>query len=547
MTGAEWSVRSSTDDAHDLHLVSPDADVLQSTLEVLVADRVASRLWSEDASLWGERAEDEAAKRLAWLHLAHSSRDLLPELAQLRAEVVQRGLTRVVLCGMGGSSLAPEVICGGAGRDLVVLDSSHPDMVRSVVGTDLEHTVVVVSSKSGGTVETDSQRRNFVEAFTAAGIDPAERIIVVTDPGSALADEAARAGMRVVYADPDVGGRYSALAAFGLVPSALAGVEVTTLLDDAAALLPRLASDSPDNPGLLLGAWLAAAAGRGVDKLVLADHGSSHPGFGDWAEQLIAESTGKHGTGLLPVAMHAPEDVALTRDTVLVGYGPLGDVAAWRGLSGWAGAVDMPLGAQFLLWEFATAVAGRVLGINPFDQPDVESAKAAAREHLDGADPEPAPAFVDGPVAVHGTPGLLPPSCTTVPAAVAALLDRLDPEHGYLAVEAFLDRHRDGTFETARDLLVARTGRPVTFGWGPRFLHSTGQYHKGGPATGVHLQVTGLVEEDLAVPDRPFTWGEFIAAQAIGDSQVLAAHGRPVLRLHVDDAAGLAQVVEALR
>ncbi len=547
MTGAAWHTTAPGDAVPDLHLQAPSAAVVEDVLTRLIEDRVASRLLAEDATLWGESAQSEASKRLAWVHLPTSSRALYDELAALAERARSRGLTRIVLCGMGGSSLAPEVIAGSLGGELVVLDSSHPDMVRHVVGTDLKRTLVVISSKSGGTVETDSHRRVFVEAFTDAGLDPAERIVVVTDPGSPLAEEAAEAGHQVVLADPQVGGRYSALSAFGLVPTALAGVDVAPLLDQAEALVPRLGSDSADNPGLLLGAWLGAAVSLGVDKLVLADHGSAYPGLGDWAEQLIAESTGKHGTGILPVAMHSPDTVARTADTVLVGYGSTDTVAEWTGVSGWAGGVDLPLGAQFLLWEFATAVAGRLLGINPFDQPDVESAKAAAREHLDGADPEPAPAFVDGAVAVHASPGLLPEGCSTVLGAVEALLATLDPDHGYLALEAFLDRLRDQRFEAVRHHLVARTRRPVTFGWGPRFLHSTGQYHKGGPATGVHLQVTGLVTEDLAVPDRPFTFGEFIAAQAIGDSQVLSSHGRPVLRLHVDTTSGLDQVMEALQ
>ncbi len=547
MTGAIWSSAPAENAPTDLCLRAPDSSAVQAALAELVADRVASRLVSDDSSLWGPAAEAEASKRLAWLHLSESSRPLVAELLVLRADLQAQGLDRVVLCGMGGSSLAPEVIAAQASLDLVVLDTSHPDMIRSVVETDLTRTVVVVSSKSGGTVETDSHRRTFTRAFTDAGIDPAGRIVVVTDPGSPLATDAAAAGQRIVFADPNVGGRYSALSAFGLVPSALAGVQIESLLDEADALLPRLQIDDPQNPGLLLGAWLACAARSGVDKLLLADHGSRYPGFGDWVEQLIAESTGKQGTGLLPVAMHSPDVVARTADTVLVGYGSTDHVDEWTGLSGWAGGVDLPLGAQFLLWEFATAVAGRLLGINPFDQPDVESAKAAAREHLDGAEPEPLPAYTDGLVAVYASAGLLDEDCHTVEHAVAKLLAALDPDRGYFALEAFLDRYRDRYFEKSRIAVVLRTGRPVTFGWGPRFLHSTGQYHKGGPATGVHLQVTGLVAKDLAVPDRAFTYGEFIAAQAIGDGQVLATQGRPVLRLHVDSPEGLHHVMEALK
>jgi glucose-6-phosphate isomerase len=191
-------------------------------------------------------------------------------------------------------------------------------------------------------------------------------------------------------------------------------------------------------------------------------------------------------------------------------------------------------------------VAGRIIGINPFDQPDVESAKAAAREMLDGGGATPTPRFVDGPVTVYASDGWLDADASSVTAAVAALLDHLDDEHGYVSVQAYLDRHRDAALESVRDTLAVRTGRPVTFGWGPRFLHSTGQYHKGGPATGVYLQVTTQPEADLAVPDRPFTFQEFLTAQAVGDGQVLADKGRPVLRLHLSSPTDLDVVRRAL-
>ena len=491
----------------DVELNHPEA--FDAVLGDLVAGRVASRLAVRDPGLWGPDAEEEAAKRLAWVDLASASRPLVPEVTALRDELRSRGLDRVVLCGMGGSSLAPEVICAWAGVDLVVLDSSDPDVVRRAVETELARTVVVVSSKSGGTVETDSQKRAFEKAFADAGIAPAERIVVVTDPGSPLDEAATAAGYRVFRADPDVGGRFSALSAFGLVPSGL-------------------------------------AATRGVDKLVLADAGSAYPGLGDWIEQLVAESTGKHGVGILPVvveSLDAPNADPATEDSLLVAYGPGPAPAA---ASGWSARLDGPLGAQLLLWEFATAVAGGVLGINPFDQPDVESAKAAARTMLEGGGESVTPLFEDGAVTVFASPGWLPEGTSTVRDAVAALLDRMDAEHGYLAVQAYLDRSRDSALEDVRPALARRTGRPVTFGWGPRFLHSTGQYHKGGPATGLFLQVTSQPEADLAVPDRPFTFHEFLLAQAVGDGQVLAEKGRPVLRLHLGAPADLAAVADLL-
>ena len=531
----------------ELTLGSPDDAIHAKVLDELVRDRVASRIAAQDPTLWGEAAEAEAGKRLAWVSLPETSRGLVTDVAALEVQLRTQGLTHVVLCGMGGSSLAPEVICETAGVELTVLDSSDPDTVRAATEDRLAETIVVVSSKSGGTVETDSQKRAYEKAFTDAGIDPAERIVVVTDPGSPLESSSRAMGYRVFLADPDVGGRYSALTAFGLVPSGLAGADIGALLDSADAVRPALEEDAEGNPGLRLGALLGAAAVAGTDKLVLADAGAAYAHLGDWIEQLVAESTGKDDKGILPVVVDGPDSPNFdpsTPDSVLVTYGP-GDVAR-PPASGWRAAVNGDLGAQLLLWEYATAVAGRIIGINPFDQPDVESAKAAAREMLEGGGSSPAPAFVDGPVTVYASDGWLPEGCSSVPDAVAALLDRLDEERGYVAVQAYLDRHRDASLAGVRDDLARRTGRPVTFGWGPRFLHSTGQYHKGGPPTGVYLQVTAQPEADLAVPDRPFTFHEFLTAQAVGDGRVLSQKGRPVLRLHVSSPADLDVVRRAL-
>ena len=526
------------------------AEAVQRQLPTLVEDRVASRLFAQDATLWGPEAESEASARLSWVGLARSSRPLVGEIEALRSELAEAGADHVVLCGMGGSSLAPEVICATAGVDLTVLDSSDPDQVRAAIDDQLERTVVVVSSKSGSTVETDSQRRAYVAAFEAAGIDPTGRIVVVTDPGSPL-DESSRAdGFRVVNADPDVGGRYSALTAFGLVPSGLAGVDVGQLLDQAEMVADLLAADDDANPGLRLGAVMAGTDPL-RDKLVLVDEGSGIVGFPAWAEQLIAESTGKQGTGVLPVPVEGPDapelaspaaDVTVARlvaDTEDVVDPAAGEVPSEVRVAG-------SVGAQMLTWEVATAVAGRLLGINPFDQPDVESAKAAARDMLEGGGEQPTATFVDGAVTVYASGDWLPEGTDTVAGAVTALLGRLDDDHGYLAVQAYLDRHRDAALAGVRPALARRTGRPVTFGWGPRFLHSTGQYHKGGPDTGVYLQVTGQPLADLAVPDRPFTFHEFLTAQAVGDGTVLADKGRPVLRLHVSGPDDLAAVADVL-
>ena len=526
------------------------ADAVSAHVPTLVEDRFASRLFAQDATLWGEDAESEAAVRLSWVGLHRSSRPLVGEVSALRSELNDRGIDHVVLCGMGGSSLAPEVICATYGVELTVLDSSHPDQVRAVLGDLIERTVVVVSSKSGSTVETDSQRRAYQQAFADAGIDPATRIIIVTDPGSPLDQEARKDGYRVVNADPNVGGRYSALTAFGLVPCGLAGADIATLLAEADAVADLLADDDAGNPGLRLGAAMAGTTPL-RDKLVLVDEGSGLVGFADWAEQLIAESTGKHGTGLLPVVVEdttAPEVALPPHDVTVARLVPDGEREEQEQESGGSDVtVTGALGAQLLLWEVATATAGRILGINPFDQPDVETAKKAARAMLDGP-PESTPAdFVDGPVEVRalGTDWL--GDAGTLPEAVAALTAHVDQQRGYVAVMAYLDRIAHADLADVRRTLAVRTRRPVTFGWGPRFLHSTGQFHKGGPAEGVYVQVTAEPVEDLAVPDKDYTFGRLVAAQAAGDAQVLADHGRPVLRLHLtDQEAGLAALAKAL-
>ncbi|OPG04705.1 glucose-6-phosphate isomerase [Microbispora sp. GKU 823] len=517
-----------------------EADAVKAVKDKLVAEGVPAALAAGDSTLWGPQAQSEAAIRLGWLGLPGTSRELLPEIAKLVERARAEGLDHVVLAGMGGSSLAPEVICATEDVPLTVLDTTDPHQVRRALADRLDRTIVVVASKSGGTIETDSHRRVYEQAFRDAGIDPAERIVVVTDPGSPLERTAIEAGYPVVLADPNVGGRYSALTAFGLVPSALAGADVARLLDDAAAVAPLLAQDE-GNPGLELGALLGARALHGRDKLILRDAPSDITGLPDWIEQLIAESTGKEGKGILPVV---GAEAAEADDQFLVTIGPDSGTT-----------VDGPLGAQFLVWEYATAVAGRVLGINPFDQPNVAESKENTTRILqeagDGPLPTGTPVLTDGPVEVYGD---LPGDLKNL-ADVLTWLLRAIPERGYLAIMAYLDREAafdaavvgEASFEemtetwasadvaTLRALLDYRTDHAVTFGWGPRFLHSTGQYHKGGPASGVFLQITGAVTDDVDVPGKPYTLGRLQLAQALGDLGALTSRGRPAVRLHLTD------------
>jgi glucose-6-phosphate isomerase len=502
---------------------------------------VAARIAGKDAGVWGPDAAAEAKVRLGWLDCATVSRPLVAEIADLRASLAAAGVDHVVLAGMGGSSLAPEVITATYGVELTTLDTTDPGQVGAAIADRIERTVLVVSSKSGGTLETDSHRRAYEQAFRDAGIDPVERIVVVTDPGSPLQRVATDAGYRVFEADPNVGGRYSALTAFGLVPSGLAGVPIGELLDAAEAVSATLAGDY-GNAAVALGAALGGYGVDGHDKVVIADGGSGIVGFGDWAEQLIAESTGKNGKGLLPVVVSTPDSPGFTAtsDSHLVTIGPIPPTTGT--------SVDGSLGAQFLTWEFATAVAGRVLGIDPFNQPNVQESKDNTKAVLenagDGPLPTGVPAFTDGPVEVYAEAGDLA-GATDLAGVFDALLAAV-PSTGYLAVMAYLDRLQDSATAGIRDLLAARLPHPVTFGWGPRFLHSTGQFHKGGPPVGVFLQVTGEAATDIAIPGQPFGFARLQLAQALGDIQALRGRSRPAVRLHLTDrAAGIQALLEA--
>jgi len=492
----------------------------------LAAENIASRIFSKDPTIWGPEAEPEASMRLGWVESAVTSVELIPEILKLRDSLWEAGIDRVVLCGMGGSSLAPEVIAKNTGKNIVILDSTAPDQVLSAI-RELSRTVVVVSSKSGSTAETDSQKRAFETAFKSEGIDPVERIVIVTDPGSPLDDSSRAAGYRVFNADPNVGGRYSALTAFGLVPSGLAGADIASLLARAKDAGQELIQDAVTNPALWLAAVLSATSGaNGVkDKFLIETDGL--PGFGDWVEQLVAESTGKNKHGVLPVVVSksAPEHKLDLGDTLRITFSS--SLASGEDLS-----FNGTLGELFLLWEYATAISGYLMGINPFDQPDVESAKIAARSLLDSPQVGQQADFVDRGMSVTGHGLSIVGS--TVEAAVEQLLAMAN-DHSFVAVQVYLSRPEYPQFEALRDLIAARTGRPVTFGWGPRFLHSTGQYHKGGPKQGLYLQITGEHGVDLDIEGRPFSFGELITAQAAGDANVLAKNGLPVIAIHMPE------------
>lgn len=513
---------------------------VSNSLPELIDAKVASRIAAKDFTVWGKAAEAESSIRLGWVSSAVDSLPLVAEILELKESLLAQGVDQFVLCGMGGSSLAPEVITATAGVKLLVLDSTNPDQVAAALAGDLKRTAVIVSSKSGSTVETDSQKRSFESAFRASGISPTGRIIVVTDPGSPMEEAALADGYKTFRADPTVGGRYSALTAFGLVPSGLAGVDIGELLAQAHRVSELLGSDSPDNPALILGAALARTPGEmGFrDKIGIVSDGTKIIGLGGWIEQLIAESTGKIGKGILPLVLRK-ESAELSSGLADLVAVHIQDDA--KPLPGDSVSVSGPLGAQLLLWEYATAVACHLIGVNPFDQPDVESAKIAARAMLDGIGAtESVETVLEGiGISMVGFES----STESLGQVIASALKLVDTDEGYLSIHAYLNRAGAAEAEELREVFASRLRRPVSFGWAPRFLHSTGQYHKGGPKQGVFIQLVAKSDNELAVPGREFTYAELIASQAAGDAKVLADLGRPVLTLSFTDAPAVLRAI----
>jgi len=542
-----------------------------------VAEGWARRIWDRDATLWSPDPDVQATigQRLGWLDLPLDFSDRIAELVGLADGLRAEGCRRALVCGMGGSSLAPWVIAGiwppaPDGIAVAVLDSTDPSTVRAAtLAGDPGTTLYVIASKSGTTVESASFEAYFWELETerygrfpsdAAG----EHFAVITDPGHSLDHFPHREAYRTVLLNPpDVGGRYSALTYVGLAPAALQGVPMEPLLDEALAMAEACRLPGPDDPGLALGAALGALAHQGRDKVTFVIEPAVAP-FGAWVEQLIAESTGKEGTGLVPIVdepLGAPTVYADDRVFVrLARPGADGD-AAWRStteapLAALAAAghpvidVAMPggLGAEFFRWEFATALAGAVLGVNPFDEPNVTESKHNTARLLeayrrDGALPGTGePLATEGPLALFGNGVLQAGAGASAAQVVRQHLARMGP-HGYLALQAFIapTPAHDRSLAAIRLRLRDATHRATTVGYGPRFLHSTGQLHKGGPPSGCFLQLTADHPDDVPIPGARESFGTLIEAQAAGDLGALVAHGLPVLRIHLgaDPAAGL--------
>jgi len=551
-------------------------EVEEEALRALREGRIVERIRQRDHTLWKPDPR-EIANRLGWLKSPLTMTERLLEIGAFVEAVRAEGFRFVLLLGMGGSSLAPEVfrrIFGAAPGflDLAVLDSTDPGAVLGFTERlDLNRTLFVVSTKSGGTVETFSFLRYFYN-LTAdrLGNDKAGRhFAAITDPGSALAELAVARRFRHAFLnDPEIGGRYSALSFFGLVPAALIGMDTGRLLERAAAAARQEFSEKqrPEAAsGAALGALLGRLAGQGRDKLTFVFSPSITP-FGDWLEQLIAESTGKEGRGILPVVgeeLGGPEAYGPDRCFVFLRAG--GDETGEEKLRALAAAghpvVDLriadpyDLGGQCFLWEVATAVAGARLGINPFDQPDVESAKALARQMIatyreKGELPPEEPVLRTPGISVYG-----PASAAEVGDCLASFLGQA-VTGAYAAIQAFVTpTPKTGeALERLRLAIRARFRLAATVGYGPRFLHSTGQLHKGDAGKGLFIQLTADDARDVPIPDElgaaasSLSFGVLKAAQAFGDRQALVNAGRRVIRFHLhgDPVGGIRRLAEAL-
>jgi glucose-6-phosphate isomerase/transaldolase/glucose-6-phosphate isomerase len=503
--------------------------------QVAIDERIVERIWAGDDTVFGPAGQPEVANRFGWLHVGERTGALLPQLEKLAAGAKERGDRVVIVLGMGGSSLAPEVLrrafpaVTGA-PELRVLDSTVPSAVlEAITGLDPEHTLVLAASKSGGTLETRSQLELLWEQFGHR----ADAFAVITDPGSDLEALAKERGFRdIVHGDAEVGGRYSALTAFGMTPAAVAGFDAAGLLASGVAAGDASKDADPDsNEALGLGLLFAEAAKAGRDKLtILAD--SSLGGVELWLEQLVAESTGKHGKGLLPVAGEPIGDASHFGDDRLVlrirdaqkPTAALDDLANALSAAGAPVATlnaDGPLGlgAVFFTAEFATAVAGWRLGINPFDQPNVQEAKDATKEVLAGA---------GGSIDLPGT---------SPKDAIAELFDGLEVP-GYVAILGYLapSPSVDQAAQRLQGAIRDATGVAVTYGYGPRYLHSTGQLHKGGPDGGRFLLVVDTATADVSIPGADYGFRTFAHAQAVGDLRTLQKHGRTAVIVTTDGA-----------
>ena len=532
------------------------AETVHAALHADATASVATRVWKRDPDLWKPGDADHAAvirNRLGWLDVTQTMRGRVAELLGLGSEVREAGWTDCVLLGMGGSSLCPEVLRtsfgSAAGQPVLhVLDTTDPAAIAEVTRSlDPRRSGFIVSSKSGKTLETLSHLAHFWEFVRAAGIpEPGRHFIAVSDPGTSLTQTAQERSFRRVFQNPqDIGGRYSALSYFGLVPAAVMGVDVEELLNRASAMRQLCADGVPPdlNPGVMLGTIFGTLHDQGRDKVtILAPDRIA--AYSLWAEQLLAESTGKEGKGLIPIGAEPIGDPGVYGADRLFVALRLGDDAVFDPAVGALRTAGLPvvtfelgdlldLGAEFFRWEFATAVAGAALHIDPFDEPNVQESKdntnrvLAAYEQTGALSQESPTASADG-IIVYGGAGDSPADVLRAHIDGASAGD-------YVALMAYVTPNAANEAALQRLRVQIRSARLVatTFGFGPRFLHSTGQLHKGGPNTGVYIQITGDDDEDVPIPDQRFTFSVLKQAQAAGDLQSLRDHGRRVIRVHI--------------
>jgi len=525
---------------------------IESALAELGENRIIPRIWNHDHTVW-QSEPTEISNRLGWLDIANRLRSKIDRLQALKESLVQDGYTKALLLGMGGSSLAPEVFAKTFryevnGLDLAVLDSTDPGAVLAYQKSlDLHKTIFIVSTKSGGTVETLSFFKYFYnQVCEMVGEENAgAHFIAITDPGSKLEALAEQFHFRETFLnDSHIGGRFSVLSFFGLVPASLIGLDIEKLINSAIATAQACGTNNPlkQNPGALLGAVMGALAKLGRDKITFISS-SEISSFGDWVEQLIAESTGKEGQGILPVVgepLGVPQVYGNDRIFVHLRLGEdHSDLTALKALAQSGHPVlhlqlidKYDLGGQFFLWEFATAVASYFLNINPFNQPNVESAKVQARKM----------------VAEYENTGKLP-EADFVPLTRETLTRFLDnPAPGtYICLQAYLNPtpEAEAVLKNLRQKLRDRYKVATTLGFGPRFLHSTGQLHKGDQGNGMFIQITSQAANDLPIPDEPgrkssrMSFQTLKMSQALGDAAALEAAGRKLLRFKINHISDL--------
>ncbi len=538
-------------------------------------DRVSS-IWQRDATVW---TNDDEAKWLGWLTIVDEELGDLEKYRELATDIEQAGFKDVMLMGMGGSSLCPEVLAITFGKSRFhILDSTVPSQIKAVEDrVDLADTLFIVASKSGSTLEPNCFKQYFFDRVSQISKEPGKQFVAITDPGSKMEQIAKGDGFRhVFYGKPEIGGRFSALSAFGLTAAASMGLDVEILLSRAAEMVDACKDGDPSsNPGALLGIILGVCHKHGRDKLTIFTSPEVYD-LGAWMEQLVAESTGKNGVAIIPVdrePMIDPENYYNDRLFVHVGAkGSAIDEAAYQRLEDLERAghpvirIELDslyhISQEFFRWEFATAVAGSVMGINPFNQPDVESAKIEARKITDeyertGSLPDESPFFADRGIGLFSNDENIAVldaqlgSERSLGAYLNAHLARI-VKNDYFALLAYVEMNQENEklLGTIRGHVLEKSLAATCLGFGPRFLHSTGQAYKGGANNGVFLQITSDDPIDLPVPGQKYTFGVVKAAQSRGDFQVLLDRGRRALRVHIGEgltvAEGLSMIKAAL-